>query len=430
MRVFIKQLIIYSKYIHYSKNIHTRHLTKVISADHITQLNEGTLTGRLLIYLNNTYQPVIADETIELLNILKRKGTNKLEKCSTKQMISVLNLLSNRDHIKDRYEIVQVLNVLDNEFCRRLTQLGTKDKLRILYIYMNILPNRIVQCRYYDAALKELFSRSETLDKKDLCQLIFYIGLRKKARKSQYMLRQCIKLFNSTFINNLTTEEICLICNSTFKTSTKINNEAFLNKVINCLNDNLYLLKDPAFFITLIKTVRHNRYQNEDLLATISCTIFFNATVKYYSFSALCHILALYCDYLYYDPYLIKVFTVRCIEQLKSSDYTSKHAYLIEQPRVKDIKRFLWCLSNANYKNLEANDIKNVIIPNIMKRQEAGEFKDDFATLIDFMLYFWMLNYRAYELVPYALTQESIQFIRGIYVFYSVLSNIRVRQMF
>lgn len=421
MRKFLHQLVISLKHIPCIKDIQIRHYTRAITGDHVTELNEKTLTGRLLNYFEkNRNKPERVDNTINALDILKRKDVNSLEECDTEQLLSAFNLLLNREHCKNKNEFLMILNLLDSELCIRLNQLEVTGTLNVLHTYMNIIPHRIVEYRFYENAMRRLFNESSTLSKTDLIQFIFYLGLQKKTTRSKYMLKKCTNLLNEEFLNMLNTEEICVICNSTFKTSTKIDNKLFLDKVVNCINNNLCILSDPAMFITLIKTIRHNRYQSEELLVNITYTIFFNRTVDCYSFSALCHILALYSDFLYYDDNLIKVFTDKCIELLKSNRYTSKHAYLEEQPRVKDIKRLLWCLSNLNYKKLDIEDIKNVIVPNIIDRIKAGELKDDFASLIEMALYLWMLNCYDPDIISYALTKQNVQRIRGkkfVYIF-------------
>lgn len=414
MRKFLHQFVISLKYIRCIKNIQTRHYTRAITGDHIIELNEKTLTGRLINYLEkNISEQDRVDDTNETLDILKRSDVNRLATCDTGQILSAFSLLTNREHCKNKNDFFRILNLLDSELCIRLNQLEITDIWNVLHTYIKIIPHRIVEYKFYENAMGKLFNESSALLKNDLVQFIFYLGLQKKTTRSKYMLKKCMDLLNEEFINNLSTEEVCVICNSTFKTSTKVSNKSFLDKVVGCINDNLCILNDPAIFTTLVKTLRHNRYQNEGLLATITCTMFFNKTIDCYSFSALCHVLALYSDFLYYDDELIKIFTDKCIALLKGSRYTSKRTYLEEQPRAKDIKRLLWCLSNLNYKNLDIGSIKEVIVPNVISRMEGGELKDDFASLIEIALYLWMLDCYDPEIISCALTKNNVQYIRG-----------------
>ncbi|XP_018570999.1 uncharacterized protein LOC108910774 [Anoplophora glabripennis] len=414
MRKFFYQFIFSLKYISYIKNSQRRCYTRAITGDHITELNEKTLTGRLLNYLErNKIIPNKIDRITDTLDILKRNDTNNLGKCNTEEIISAFNLISNREYCKNKTEFLLILDLLDFELRRRLDQLNTTETLNVLHTYMKIVPHRIVDYKFYENSMKKLFSECNTLSKNDLIQYIFYLGLQKKTARSQFMLRKCMNLLNEELINNLNTEELCVICNSTFKTSTKINNTLILNKIVNYINNNLCIMKDPAIFITLIKAIRHNRYQDEELLATITCTMFFNRTINCYSFPALCHILAAYSDFLYYDENVMKIFTEKCVELLGNGNYVSKRIYLQEQPRAKDIKRFLWCLSNLNYKKLDKKVIREVIIPNVKNRIKMGELKDDFGSVIEMALYLWMLNYYDPEIISYVLTKQNVQYIRA-----------------
>ncbi|CAH1164719.1 unnamed protein product [Phaedon cochleariae] len=374
--------------------------------DKVTVLDETTLTGRLLAYIRpkNVSENQI-ESSVDARDIFK--NSHKLRQYSLHQIFHTFNTLA---YLGNRMEYLELLNMLDNECSQRVRKLKTQEIIELLHVYMKIIPNKIVQHKYYGVAIKELLNRIDTLTKNDLVQLIFYIGLMKKFAKSE-VLRKCVDKFNKNTVNSLSAEELCIICNATFKTGTHLDNTIFLDKVMSYLNDNLYLLKDPALFITLLKTVRLNRYQNEDLLSTITCAMFFNKTLEYYSFIGLCHILALYSDFLYYDENVLNAFTRRCIQLLKENEFVSINNASPDQPRLKDIKRLLWSLSNLNFKCLKAADIKTVIIPNILDRFEAGELEGDSSSLIEIMLYLWMLNYHAYELVPYALTKTNIKTI-------------------
>lgn len=366
---------------------------------------ETTLTNRLLYYVNKSNQKTVKrndgdDEVI--CDLLKNKKVVHFQKYDMQTLLSAFNSLAERHTDENKISILSLVHSLDTECCQRINKLNNKELLSYLRLFMKFVPNRITEMKFYNLALEQLLNSTD-LDHSDLVQLIFFIGLKKKSSSASQMLRKCMRSFNAEFINNLTTEEICVICNSTFKASTKIKNKLFLDKILKYLNDNLYLLKDPAIFVTMLKTIRHNRYQNDDLLSTISYTIFFNKTLQYYSFPALCHILALYSDFLFYDGNLLNVFVKRCLELLRETKYISKTIYLLHQPRLKDIERLLWCLSNLNSKHLDKCDIENVILPQIMTRIEAGEGKHNLLSLVEICLYLWMMDYNAYDLIEYCV---------------------------
>lgn len=379
--------------------------------------SESNLTNRLLYYMNHTKNQIIQQNDLDeivILDLLEQKSLSKFHKYDTQQLLSAFNSLAEGHIIKNKVNILKLVQILDTECCQRMNQLTNTEVLNYLNLFMKFIPNKITESEFYNLALNQLVN-VRSLDQADLVQIIFFIGVMKKRNNGSAMLKKCMKQFDDNFIHNLTSEELCIICNSTFKTSTKINKK-LLNKIISYLNDNLNLLKDPAIFITLIKTLRHNRYQNDDLLNTISCGIFFNKTLQYYSFPAICHILALYSDYLYYDESLINIFSVRCLELLRNSNYISRRSYLLDQPRLKDIKRLLWCWSNLNFRKFSKSDIEDVILPQIMKRLEAGEGNHDLFSFIEISLYLWMLDYKAYDLIEFCLRKDNLVQIAGKFI--------------
>lgn len=408
----------------YVSNFHLyylRNLSSVVN-DEIVASKSSTLTNRLLYYMNNNCQEKQSEnfkDTVALADLLNHKIPTDFKKYDTQTLLSAFNSLAKGHTIKNKMNVLALVSTLDLECCQRLGKLTNKEILSYLCLFMKFVPSKMTELKYYSLALDHLLI-SEDLDNGDLVQFIFFIGLMKKKKNSSEILKKCIQCFSDEFVNNLTSEEICIICNSAFKTSTKINNHFFLDKVLKYLKDNLYLLKDPAIFITMLKTIRHNRYQNDDLLVTISCTIFFNKTLQYYSFPALCHILALYADYLFYEESLLSVCTNRCIELLRGADYISKTTYLLQQPRLKDIQRLLWCLSNLNCQHLNKCDIEDVILPQIMRRIESGEGKKDPLSLIEISLYLWMMDYKAYDLIHYCLSKEHLALIQGMYAYVSI----------
>ncbi|CAG9766304.1 unnamed protein product [Ceutorhynchus assimilis] len=390
-----------------------RYFSRTITGDRLQPLNEDTLTGRFLLYLDNNKacKDVSNKDRATLIAKLKLQPAH-IKTFDAGLVMSVLSCLTKRTIVSNKYDFNKLLRIIDLECCSRLDKLKTDDVISHLCCFMNVIPHQITQCQYFHMALDKLMDKQYELMKEQLIQLIFFIGFLKKTSKAQSMLKKCLKSFKNDLINSLTKEDLCIICNSTFKTSTKIRNHVLLDKIKLYINDNLLLLNDPAIFVTLIKTLRHNRYQDDDILNTITCTVFFNKTIQYYSFGALCHILALYADYLYYNEDILKSFTNKCLEILKNSTFTTKDAYLKEQPRTKDIKRLLWALSNLNYK-LSKEDIEGIVMPEISIRIEAGEFKNDPGSMVQIIMYLWMMRYKAYDLIHQFLNKEVVSLIRA-----------------
>ncbi|CAH2002482.1 unnamed protein product [Acanthoscelides obtectus] len=397
-------------------NLQKRFSGRSVTGERTRILNETTLTGRLLYYLNDKKNEQGDQENMNATNLLgkmKKQAFVDLGQYDIKQINCIFNMLRDRHFLNNKFQTLKLLQNLDHEYMHRLNEMDPEQIFDVLNSYMAAIPNRIIQYIFYKESMNKLLGIKETLNKEQIIKLIFFIGLNKKHVKVHDILRSLLNLLGEKDIQTLSVEDICIICQATFKTGTKVYNKVFLDKIVQYLNDNLFLLKDPALFIALIKTVRQNRCQTEDLLATISCTMFFNKTLQYYSFAALSHILAVYSDYLYYDENLLDAITEKSIRILKEYHFTSTHKYFLENPRIKDIKTLLWSLSNLNYKGLQADDIKDVIIPIIMKRYAAGECRDDNMSLLEIISHLWMLNYHAYELIDIVLTKENVQKIRA-----------------
>lgn len=377
------------------------------------KLDQNTLTGRILYYFDPNVSKQaknLKNEEVQILQHIKNGIAYNLQDKSTEEIRNLLLLTDDPHCVRNKYEFLKVFEKLDSECFFRVDKLEAKDILDILRIYMQVTPTKLIQFKFYEAAINKLRENIYALTKNELLQFMFFVGHQKKDKKAQSILRKCMQRVNEEFINILTVEELCVICNATFKTTTRISNKLFLNRVKDFINDNLCVLKDPAIFITFVKTLRQNQCQDDDLLSTISCAVFFNKTLQYYSFGTICHILALYADYMYYDENVLKHFTTQCIAELKKSHLTHRTTYFTQQIRDKDLKRLLWCLSRLGY-NLDANTIRAYIIPNIVERIQKGDLSKDRHSLVEIILYLWLMNYQAVELLPYALTQESVSFI-------------------
>lgn len=397
-------------------------LIRQYSKEKIIPLDETTVLGRIVLYMNNEYikpnnSSKVKDElkapsnyaVTSVIDKIKLNQPNHISNLNFEQIEDLLRTLKYENFVSNRQNFKRLMTVVDTECCSRLDYLDSTSILRILNLFTQSVPNRIREYWFYTEAINRLMDEVDFLSKEELMQTIFYIGLEKKTKNAQSKLKMCLRKFTKDDIKNLTDEELCIICNSTFKTSTKITNRHILETIKQTLNNKLYLLKDTALFIILVKTLRHNRYQDEDLLNTITNTIFFNETYKYYPFPVLCHILALYADASFYDENLLKLFTDVALKELRESNIEE------ENTRPKDITRFLWVLSSLGYKNISEDVFETVIVPNILERIKLGQYKKEIEELINSILYMWILDYQAKDLIPFALTAENVSNIRGAF---------------
>ncbi|KAI4466960.1 fast leu-rich domain-containing [Holotrichia oblita] len=392
-------------------------------SEKIVPLDESTVIGRIVLYMNNEYiKPNANCKTKEelkdaskysinsVIDKLKLDRANHISNLKSEDIEDLLHTFKYDNYMSNKHHFRRLMQIIDAECCSRLDDLDSTSVLRILNQFTQILPNKIREYQFYNRAIDRLMSEVEFLSREELLQTMFYIALEKRTKNAQVRMRTCLRHFAKEDIRGLSVEELCIICNSTFKTSTKISNLQILEIVKETVHNKLYLLKDTALFVTLIKTLRHNRYQDEDLLNTISYTIFFNKTYTYYPFPVLCHILAMYADSLYYNEELLKLFVDLGLKQIQEVKIDLE----VGNIRVKDITRFLWILSTLAYKNVNNEMFVDVIVPNILERIKAGQYKREIEELINSILYMWMLNYQATELIPYALTEENIVNVRDI----------------
>ncbi|KAK4884184.1 hypothetical protein RN001_000455 [Aquatica leii] len=394
----------------------TRNCTKTVLGEKVVPLTENTLLGRMMIYLNNVNKnfdssPMQVNGSNTINNLVHGK-TDSLRKLTIDQIANLFYAANISILSHSKQNLRKVLDILDVECCLRLASMEPNKILKVLSAFMYVVPNRITEYKFYHYATDDIDRCLKQCTKEELIHFIFYIGLQKKSKRAQTLLKKCLRNFNKDLVHNLTIEDLCIICNSTFRTNTKISNVHLLDQIKQVLNDNLSLLKDPALLITLIKTIQHNHYQDDDLLSTISCTIFFNKTFQYYTFATICHLLSAYADWLYYDEELFNLFIKQALKQLEETSVKSKKTYLTEQMRTKDILVFLRCISTLNCSNIDKEHLENLITLNIMERLSLGEFKNGVEQIVDIILYLWMIGCRPYKLIQIALTSENVGVIR------------------
>lgn len=396
-----------------------RQTTKTVLNDKITPLTENTLLGRIVIYLNNNadkfkVQAMQFNGTDAIESIIYGKANN-LRGLSLNEITSLFYYVNNNNtlgHNKQRMR--RLLDLLDVECCLRKQNLIPSKILQLLNAFMFVVPNRITEYKFYQHVMKDTDKYLKITTKNELMQFIFYIGLSKHNKEAQVLLKKCLRNIIKEHLELVTTEDLCIICNSCYRTKTMISNLSFLNKIKDTLNGNLSLLKDATLLATLIKAIIQNHSQDDDLLSTISCTIFFNKTVKYYTFTTMSYILALFSDYLYYDEALLNFFTQKCIQELeKTGSVQSKSLHISQQLRAKDITRFLWAISNLGYGGVNKEIIDGIIVPKIQERIDIGEFKHSPYQLLSSVLHLWMLNCKPYDLISYIITLEDKQYLKG-----------------
>lgn len=237
-----------------------------------------------------------------------------------------------------------------------------------LFEFCKAVPELVTSLSFYDQSLTKLSYFVQQMNKDELVRLCYLSGLKKKSTTSQQIIKNCLDKLNAQ-TDELTIEDLVIICSATFKTSTKIRHTKLLTEIHERLYDNVSILNDEAFFVTIVKSLRHNRNYDDELLSTLSTVMFFNKTIQKYNFTALVHILALYADGAYYDEDLLRFVDAKSSEYFKRARIGTATSYFDETVRIKDLCRFLWALSYLGY-DYDLERINEHVLP-ILRRYVA-----------------------------------------------------------
>ncbi|CAH0552133.1 unnamed protein product [Brassicogethes aeneus] len=364
-------------------------------------VSEKTLTGRIISYLNpNKEESNVADST-KLLQTIQYNPQYILKDAKLQDLHKWIKLIPKKQNL---------FQLINKECTKRIHSMNNQEICNLLHSFVKVFPSQIAKTEFYNASMDILFQNVNSLGKNELVQLIFFAGLQKKTKRSQIILKGSLRCLDP-YLDELDVHQLCIICNSFFKTSTKLSPKV-LNLTKKFISNNLEVLKDPALFVAFIKVLRQNKDQTEELLTNISCAIFFNKTLQLYSFTAICHILALYSDFLYYDEKLFEHFVRLGLDQISNEPKKIKAYDNMDTVRNKDINRFIWSLANVNYQNLTQDHIETIIVKKIFQRIDKGDFLGSPDLLIEMLLSLWILNYRSYDMLSYVLTQTNIIKIR------------------
>lgn len=383
-----------------------------LTGDKIVRLDENSLQPRILKYFGEciTCDKTEFNDHSITLNDYRADNLSKVDNNKLAYLIFCLS----RPELK-RKDFRICINNLDKECCIRLPKLTTPEIFNYLNNFMYYIPHIITRLTFYTKVIERMNFFIEHCSKIELLQLCFYVGLQKKSRESQIILRECLQKFNQKHLNNLNLNDLVILCNSAYKTSTKIESQRIIDKIVNTLYNNLSVFNDAAVCVTLIKSLRHNKYRSEELLATISHTIFFNNTIKYYNFTACTHILALYADTLHYDDNLFNLLSDKCVLCLSDTkSIKSRNEHFTKQIRVKDVARFLWSLSYIGYDNLSETIFSNYIEPLLDAYIGLGQLDKNIEHFIDSLLSMWIFGYQpSIKLFSTIITKNTVSVIHG-----------------
>lgn len=381
------------------------------------QIDLRFLCTKIIQYPSNNINKIIINKkhnlTLEerLLNYVTSLQNSTIQEKNNEKLlknIDLVNKINDLNALKGK-KLLNKINEIDRKCCERLPKLDKVEIFMILNSFATNTPYYVKNLKFFQELLNKIRSYVNKLSLTEVIQLCFYAGLLKKDIHSQQILRLSLKQFdNENILNKLKLDDLIILINAAFKTSMQINQMNVLKEIKNRVYDRLEILNDEAFFVTIIKSCRHNLNYDEEFLLTIANTMFFNKTIETYNFTALAHILTLYADALYFDIILIDNLYKFCFDHLKKVKVKNIKLHYSKSLRVKDLSRFLWSLSYLGYENFKNDDYENIILPLINDFVELGTVENNIEDFVGITLSLWTLGFYPENILPEVLKEHLL----------------------
>lgn len=296
----------------------------------------------------------------------------------------------------DVNNFVDAVNELDIECTRRLPEMDFHTILSLMYAFMYLIPNRITQTTFYQNSITKLINEfSSNATKSKFVEVCFYLGMSKKNRNFSDVMEHFLIEYFDRFLPELNSTDFGIVCNSAFKTSTRITSELYQDRIIKEIVEakevNIPLL------ITLIKSVRHNRVKSNEIQSYLKNILLNGSQLDDLDFKGLTHLFAYFSDNLFMANDIYEYFVETGMAKLESEDNI----------RPKDIATFIWSCSNLGLELLEKDDI-NLIAKIIDDKCENYEYKFCPDELVDSILSLWTMGYKVSSLVPMIYKNKNL----------------------
>lgn len=332
-----------------------------------------------------------------------RQEISKIETNQLSKLVVYSALYRCRSQV---FDFVEVLNSIDKECTRRLqSDLAFDDIIKILAAFMYVIPNKIVKLNFYQEALPKLlieFERNANPD--NFIKMIFYMGLYKRNRSGSEYIKSALNLYLDKYLeHDISQMDFAILSNSTFKTSAKIMNSNFNNRLIKELGElNVTSEVDVPLLITYIKSIRLNRIKSTKITETIK-TLIMNEKLNELEFKGYTHILAYFADNLVNDPKIIDFLVSNCIKTLdRLHDLMIKDKDEFQdinsEIRPKDLSTLVWACSHLNF-DLNAGKNFKTIADILFFKVSNQEYRYCFDELVDTVLSLWILNCKSTDLM-------------------------------
>lgn len=299
------------------------------------------------------------------------------------QMVIFASIYKGRTEIP---MIVDVVNSLDDEIAQKVDKMSQQQMIEMLNALMYFLPHKLVQLDFYQLAIRKL-CEGEINDMTEFVTICFYLGMWKKNRVASELMSNLLKSYLGDYVNQLGTMDCVVVANAAFKTSTRINNKSFLERIVS----EILAMKEPdlSVLLTFLKSCRHNKVKSVEILEKVRNWItsgcFDDTDIRAHA-----HILTYLAENRVSEWSLVSKLVTQACAQVNSGT------------RIKDISNLLWSCAHLGY-DFKDETTMNRLANIIFGKLDDGEYRYATDDLIDTCLSMWMLGYKSRELADAAL---------------------------
>lgn len=320
----------------------------------------------------------------------KHFSTLKCQKCyfnllpepGVRLQARILKYLEQKNNIPNIPVTINYLKKFDQNSCKKITSMTITEYFGYVHNLIKYVPTRAAQTNLFSFMMYENLKFNE-MNFTNKIQYLFYLSIQKKNSDTKKIINNCLIESQKDFISKLNLEDLCIVCLSAFKSSTVIQNPEIFHRIKFFFESEPQLYEDSQVLIILIKTLRHNKRYDTELMKIISK----NINVSILAFPAKAHTLALYASILFYNPNVISNLIDACLHDLK-----------VRQPdiRFKNISTFVWALGFLRYDISGNIDFQSIIIKEVMAASKMGRSMD--GEIVDVILSLLMIDCVSKEL--------------------------------
>lgn len=326
-----------------------------------------------------------------VLKNYKQFNTLKCQKCyfnlqpepGVPLQARILRYLEQKNNIPNIPVTINNFKKCDQNLCKKINSMTIDEYFGYVHNLIKYVPTRVAQTNLFSFMMYENLKFKE-MNSKNKIQYLFYLSILKKHSDTKKLISNSLLEIQKDFITKLNLEDLCIVCLSAFKSSTVIQNPEIFHRLKFYLESEPQLYEDSQVLIILIKTLRHNKRYDMELMKIISK----NINVSILAFPAKAHTLALYASALFYKPNVIDSLVDECLHDLQE-----------KQPgiRFKNILTFVWALGFLRYDISGNTDFQSIIIKEVLAASKMGRSMD--GEIVDVILSLLMIDCVPKELV-------------------------------